>query len=160
MVTCLSPIWQHFATLQNRCNSATLNSQAWGADEAIEAILDDMANGLFETNPLLMLRRFDSLQSNRSKKYSQRRQILARRPSSRSAGSGKLELSYVAACRETLQHAQKQVRLEDWQLLLAIGVGYTYQEVEEHVGHSPQYLKPKVSRLRAHLILIISGNAD
>ena len=54
MVTCLPPIWQHFATLQNRCNSATLNSQAWGADEAIEVILDEMADGIFETNPPLM----------------------------------------------------------------------------------------------------------
>jgi len=68
MDNCVPPIWQYFATLQSRCNSTTLNSQAWGADEAIEAILDDMANGLFETNPPLMLRRFDSLQSNRSKK--------------------------------------------------------------------------------------------
>jgi len=64
----------------------------------------------------------------------------------------RLELSHVASCRETLQNAQKQVRLEDWQLLLAIGAGYSYQEVAEHVGQSPQYLKPKVSRLRAYLI--------
>ncbi len=159
MVTCLPPIWQHFATLQNRCNSATLNSQAWGADEAIEVILDEMAAGLFETNPPLMLRRFDSLQSNRSKKYSQRRQILAKRPSSGSAGTGRLELSYVAACRETLQNAQKQVRLEDWQLLLAVGAGYPYREVAEYVGQSPQYLKPKVSRLRAHLIRVMAASS-
>ena len=158
MDNCVPPIWQYFATLQNRCNSTTLNSQAWGADEAIEAILDDMANGLFGTNPPLMLRRFDSLQSNRSKKYSQRRQILAKRPFSGSAGAGRRVLSHVAACRETLQNAQKQVRLEDWQLLLAIGAGYSYQEVAEHVGQSPQYLKPKVSRLRAYLIQNESGN--
>jgi hypothetical protein len=102
MDTCVSPIWQHFSTLQNRCNSAILNSQAWGADEAIEAILDDMATGIFETNPPLMLRRFDSLQNNRSKKYSQRRQILAKRPSVGSAGAGRLDLSHVVACREIL----------------------------------------------------------
>jgi hypothetical protein len=63
-----------------------------------------------------------------------------------------LDLSHVVACREILQNAQKQVRLEDWQLLSAIGLGYTYQEVAGHIGYSPQYLKPKVSRLRAHLI--------
>ena len=61
MVTCLPPIWQHFATLQNRCDSAILDSKSWGADEAIEVILDEMANGIFETNPPLMFQRFDSL---------------------------------------------------------------------------------------------------
>ena len=111
-----------------------------------------MANGVFETNPQLMLQRFDSLQSNRSKKYRQRPQILAKRPSLGNTESAKeLEISHVAACREMLHNAQKQVRIEDWQLLLAIGEGYTYQAVAEHVGHSPQYLKPKVSRLRAYL---------
>jgi len=89
MVPDLLPTWQHFATLQNRCNSAILDSKAWGADEAIEVLLDEMANGVFETNPQLIFRRFDSLQSNRSKKYHQRRQILAKRHSAGSIESSR-----------------------------------------------------------------------
>ena len=143
--------WAVFCDLHSQADSPILNQDAWAVDEALNALLDEIADDQISADPQKVLQRFKTLRSNRAAKHRRRHQILAAAYFRDSSMASIVEPFPIVAHRENLEHVRQHVTAAEWSLLCHLAMGHTYQEVAQHTGCIPQNLKPKVSRLRARL---------
>ncbi len=143
--------WALFSAQQRQANSAILNSVAWGIDEALATLLDEIATGTMCSDSTAAQRRFKNLCSNRAAKYRHRLQILYAESSIHPAVDALSGPCETAARAEGLAHINAHVTVEEKRLLCAWAEGYTYHELAAQTGLTIPNLKSKISRLIARL---------
>ena len=135
--------WADYAHIQCKADSSTLSPQTWAIDETLDAILDEIERGQAPSR-----QQIDNLILNRSAKYRRRRILLDRHGESFptfASNHRRLEARYyLNQCR---QHCGEL----EWDMLLAIGMGYTYGEIAVKEGVPEATIKTRVRRLRLRL---------
>lgn len=116
-------LWARYARIQDQANSRILSDQAWATDEALDAILDDIAYG----RQTIAAARVDYLIANRAAKHRRRRRILVR---NRLTGSASADdgIDNLDVWRR-LNWCQAQCSDREWRMLVMIGLGHTYAQL-------------------------------
>ena len=75
MAAQLPPLWSALLELQQLTDSSRITARSHATDEAFAAVLDELDPGNHPPSPEVVRRRFDSLVSNRAKKFRARMAI-------------------------------------------------------------------------------------
>ncbi len=147
----LSFPWNTFQRLQTSTNSDVVNARAYGRDEALTVIMDELAAGKVPPDEETMERRFRTLSANRAVKYRTRRQLEIEATDHYRVEPVMQDLSDELAVQELVELASSQIAPDDWQLLQDIGNGESYVELALNRRKKAGTLKSTVSRLRCHM---------
>jgi DNA-directed RNA polymerase specialized sigma24 family protein len=125
-----------------------------GYEEALTQIVDELCSlGRAEPNRrTVILRRFNSLCRNRSRRERSRQQQLQKLLPHRLAPP---DPAAVAETNDLLQTAQARTPPDDWALLSKRAEGATFGEIAARAGASPEALRSRVCRRRAELQYLI-----
>ena len=151
------PAWHFFATVQNTVDPLSID-RSWARDEALDAVLDDVASNQTQSESLVQ-KRFYSLCRNRLSKQKHRRKLQNHqtRPTHRRAGRLDGNVTLVPPARNVVDEiAYEQLTdvirtvlpEEDLQLLVEIADGQSYADMARERDLTVSALKARAFRVR------------
>jgi DNA-binding NarL/FixJ family response regulator len=135
--------WAEYARISIQANALRLSDRTAGAEEALNAILTAIEQGVPKTAV-----EFDILAANRAGKHRRRRRILE--ANTHLLASTVSDLARIEA-RFELARVRRVSTQRDWRLLCAIGAGNTFSRIAATEGVPEATVKTWVRRARLKL---------
>lgn len=144
----LSPQWETFRMLQELAYRRTSSKKMHAAELALDRVLDSLLDG--SVMPALAHQKFKTVTANRARVDRHR---AARLASAVSPTPPQCDGFKRVALHEEARGARSKLTVtgsgSQWDLLLAVGVGYSLQEIANGNGEKVGTIKARISRARA-----------
>ena len=140
----VSDPWAEYARIQRQANTPIVSDRAWASDETLAVILDRLEQG-----QVSLPQQVDNLVANRATKHRCRRGSLAKNAQLLSPASVNDGSRLEALC--DLERCRRQCSTREWRILVAVGLGHTYDYIANAEVVPEATVKTWVRRVRLRL---------
>lgn len=144
-------VWDAYFRAQTISARSAVNSNAWAADEAGDAILDMVEQGAVPSEDGALDRQFQNLLVNRAGKHRRRAAIKAAHYDHLHSGDRSPPIFDEVAARIRLRELEAMSRPADWSLLMRVGMGARVAEIAIALGSTETAIKKRVARAGARI---------